>query len=65
MVKATCQDQGGEGGGLDPDQRDYRTPSDACSLAARVHVSARQIRNLIKRGELDHVMIGARVHIPV
>ena len=34
-------------------------------LAARVNVSERQIRNLIRKRDLDHVMIGARVHIPV
>jgi excisionase family DNA binding protein len=33
-------------------------------LAARVNVSERQIRNLIRNGELDHVMIGCRIYIP-
>jgi excisionase family DNA binding protein len=33
-------------------------------LAARVNISERQIRNLIRNGELEHVMIGCRVHIP-
>jgi excisionase family DNA binding protein len=33
-------------------------------LAARVNLSERQIRNLIRKGELEFVMIGSRIHIP-
>jgi hypothetical protein len=29
-----------------------------------VNISERQIRNLIRNGELEHVMIGCRIHIP-
>ena len=34
-------------------------------LAARVGVTERQIRHLITSGQLEHVFIGSRVHIPV
>jgi excisionase family DNA binding protein len=34
-------------------------------LAARVNLSEKNIRRLIKSGELEHVMIGCRAHIPV
>src|SRR6516225_2678429 len=33
-------------------------------LAKRVGISEGQIRHLIRKGDLDHVMIGHRVHIP-
>src|SRR6516165_8286958 len=33
-------------------------------LAARVNLSEGQVRNLIRTGQLEHVMIGCRVHIP-
>ena len=33
-------------------------------LAGRVGVSERQIRHLIQTRQLEHVMIGCRVHIP-
>jgi len=33
-------------------------------LAARVNLSEGQVRNLIKTGQLEHIMIGSRVHIP-
>src|SRR5262245_39674150 len=33
-------------------------------LAARVGLKERSIRNLIQTGQLEHVMIGCRVHIP-
>jgi excisionase family DNA binding protein len=32
-------------------------------FAARVNLSERQIRNLIRKGELEFVMIGCRIHI--
>jgi hypothetical protein len=34
-------------------------------LAARVGLSERQVRHLIQSGQLEHVLIGCRVHIPV
>ncbi len=34
-------------------------------LAARVGISERQVRHLIQTRQLEHVMIGCRVHIPV
>jgi excisionase family DNA binding protein len=34
-------------------------------LAARVGLSERQVRRLIQTRQLEHVMIGCRVHIPV
>src|SRR5262249_9038721 len=34
-------------------------------LASRVGVSERKIRYLIQNGQLEHVMIGCRVHVPV
>lgn len=34
-------------------------------LAARVNVTERQIRHLIQTRQLEHVLIGCRVHIPV
>jgi excisionase family DNA binding protein len=34
-------------------------------LADRVGVSERQIRHLIATGQLEHVKIGSRLHIPV
>src|SRR5262249_4826283 len=34
-------------------------------LALRVGISARQIRHLIQTRQLEHVMIGCRVHIPI
>src|SRR5262249_23570995 len=34
-------------------------------LASRVGSSERQVRYLIETGQLEHVMIGCRVHIPV
>jgi len=33
-------------------------------LAARVNLSEGQVRNLIRTGQLDHVMVGCRVLIP-
>jgi hypothetical protein len=34
-------------------------------LAARVGLSDRQVRHLIQTRQLEHVMIGCRVHVPV
>jgi hypothetical protein len=34
-------------------------------LASRVGISERQIRHLVQTRQLEHVMIGCRVHIPV
>lgn len=34
-------------------------------LAARVGITERQVRHLIASQQLDHVMIGCRVHIPL
>jgi len=34
-------------------------------LAERVGVSERQIRNLIRNGELEYVKIGSRIHLPL
>jgi hypothetical protein len=34
-------------------------------LASRVGISERQVRHLIDTRQLEHVMIGCRVHIPV
>src|SRR5262245_9814403 len=34
-------------------------------LASRVGISERQVRHLIQTRQLEHVMIGCRVHIPV
>jgi len=34
-------------------------------LAARVGITERQVRHLIHTGQLEHVMIGSRVHIPL
>jgi hypothetical protein len=34
-------------------------------LAARIGLSERQVRHLIQTRQLEHVMIGCRVHIPV
>jgi len=34
-------------------------------LAARVGITERQVRHLIATRQLEHVMIGCRVHIPV
>lgn len=34
-------------------------------LALRVGISERQVRHLIQTRQLEHVMIGCRVHIPV
>jgi len=33
-------------------------------LAKRVGITERQVRYLLQRGDLDHVMIGSRIHIP-
>jgi excisionase family DNA binding protein len=33
-------------------------------LAKRVGITERQVRYLLQCGELDHVMIGSRIHIP-
>lgn len=33
-------------------------------LAARVGLTERQVRSLIAGGQLEHVMVGCRVHIP-
>ena len=34
-------------------------------VAARVGISERQLRHLVQTGQIEHVMIGCRVHIPV
>jgi excisionase family DNA binding protein len=34
-------------------------------LAARVGISERQVRHLIETRQIEHVMIGCRVHIPI
>ena len=34
-------------------------------LAARVNLSEGQVRNLIRTGRLEHIMVGCRVLIPV
>jgi hypothetical protein len=34
-------------------------------LAARIGLTERQVRHLIQTRQLEHVMIGCRVHIPV
>jgi len=34
-------------------------------LASRVGITERQVRHLIASQQLDHVMIGCRVHVPV
>ena len=44
-----------------PDER-LETPK---QLALRIGISERKIRHLIETGQLEHVMIGCRVHIPV
>src|SRR5215813_7870554 len=44
-----------------PDDR-LETPK---QLASRVGISERQVRHLIQTRQLEHVMIGSRVHIPV
>ena len=33
-------------------------------LAKRVGITERQVRYPLQRGDLDHVMIGSRIHIP-
>jgi excisionase family DNA binding protein len=33
-------------------------------VAARVGISERQVRHLVETGQIEHVMIGCRVHIP-
>ena|SRR5215471_11496582 len=33
-------------------------------LAARVGITARQVRHLIQTRQLEHVLIGCRIHIP-
>src|SRR5262245_7284183 len=47
-----------------PDRRDEQleTPK---QLASRVGISERQVRHLIQTRQLEHVVIGCRVHIPV
>jgi excisionase family DNA binding protein len=34
-------------------------------VAARVGISERQVRHLVQTGQIEHVMIGCRVHIPI
>lgn len=34
-------------------------------LAARVGITERQVRHLVQTGQIEHIMIGCRVHIPV
>ena len=49
------------GGPREADER-LETPK---QLAARVGISERQVRHLVQTCQLEHVMIGCRVHIPV
>jgi hypothetical protein len=48
---------------LDRDEINERleTPK---QLAKRVGITERQVRYLLQREELDHAMIGSRIHIP-
>jgi hypothetical protein len=49
--------------GGEPEMTDrLETPK---QLAARVGLTERQVRHLIQTRQLEHVMIGCRVHIPV
>ena len=47
---------------LPADSERLETPK---QLAARVGITERQVRHLIQTQQLEHVMIGCRVHIPV
>jgi excisionase family DNA binding protein len=47
--------------GLDAEER-LETPK---QLANRVGLSERKVRHLIQTRQLEHIMIGCRVHIPV
>src|SRR5689334_22144082 len=48
------------GAGAMSDER-LETPK---QLAARVGISERQVRHLVQTKQLEHVLIGCRVHIP-